>query len=64
MFVEAYSSIKQHLRRGRKECNEGEGLHPIYVNVNMTNGETVTNWIDSLQAAWPGLQVSSNTKHM
>jgi len=41
----------------RKECNSGTGVPPIYVNVNMWSGEPVNNWMDSLQAAWPGVQV-------
>jgi mannosidase alpha-like ER degradation enhancer 1 len=57
MFESAYATIKQYQRRGRKSCNEGIGTHPMYVNVEMTNGETANNWIDSLQAAFPGLQV-------
>jgi len=43
----------------RKECNSGTGVPPIYVNVNMWSGEPVNNWMDSLQAAWPGVQVST-----
>ena len=41
----------------RKQCNEGSGFPPIYVNVNMKSGEVLNNWIDALQAAWPGIQV-------
>ena len=41
----------------RAECNSGSGLHPLYVNVEMGTGNTATNWIDSLQAAFPGVQV-------
>ena len=29
----------------------------MYVNVDMTNGQTATTWVDSLQAAFPGVQV-------
>ena len=29
----------------------------MYVNVEMGTGNTATNWIDSLQAAFPGVQV-------
>ena len=43
----------------RKECNSGTGVPPIYVNVNMWSGEPVNNWMDSLQAAWPGVQVNA-----
>ncbi len=57
MFEDAYATIKQYLRRGRERCNEGIGTHPLYVNVDMTNGNTANHWIDSLQAAFPGLQV-------
>merc|ERR1719383_1077914 len=57
MFEEAYASIKQYMRRGRAECNSGAGLHPLYENVEMESGNTATNWIDSLQAAFPGVQV-------
>lgn len=57
MFTDIYTSIKKFMRRGRQECNRGEGPHPLYVNVDMANGATATNWIDSLQAAFPGVQV-------
>ncbi|XP_018418050.1 PREDICTED: ER degradation-enhancing alpha-mannosidase-like protein 1 [Nanorana parkeri] len=57
MFNEAYKSIQSHLRRGREACNEGEGDPPLYVNVNMFNGQIMNTWIDSLQAFFPGLQV-------
>ncbi len=32
-------------------------MHPIYVNVDMSSGQTANTWVDSLQAAFPGLQV-------
>ncbi|KAI5109003.1 ER degradation-enhancing alpha-mannosidase-like protein 1, partial [Silurus meridionalis] len=57
MFMAAYASIQSHLRRGREACNEGEGDPPLYVNVNMFNGQIMNTWIDSLQAFFPGLQV-------
>ncbi|XP_015787790.1 ER degradation-enhancing alpha-mannosidase-like protein 1 isoform X1 [Tetranychus urticae] len=57
MFNESYRLIKRYLRRGRDECNEGVGNHPVYVNVNMIDGRTSTLWIDSLQAAFAGIQV-------
>ena len=57
MFEEAYATIKRYLRKGREFCNDGTGNHPMYVNVDMTNGHTANNWVDSLQAAFPGLQV-------
>ncbi|KAG7157929.1 ER degradation-enhancing alpha-mannosidase-like protein 1-like [Homarus americanus] len=57
MFNETYSVIKQYMRRGRPHCNSGSGDHPLYVNVDMKNGGTQTTWIDSLQAAFAGIQV-------
>jgi len=57
MFEQSYASIKQFMRRGRQECNKGSGLHPLYVNVEMDSGDTATNWVDSLQASFPGVQV-------
>ena len=57
MFLEAYGAIKEHMRRGRRFCNEGQGPHPHYTNVDMENGQTANGWIDSLQAAIAGLQV-------
>ncbi|XP_006630750.1 ER degradation-enhancing alpha-mannosidase-like protein 1 [Lepisosteus oculatus] len=57
MFHAAYESIQSHMRRGRESCNEGEGDPPLYVNVNMFNGQIMNTWIDSLQAFFPGLQV-------
>ena len=57
MFEEAYATIKRYLRKGRAVCNDGAGNHPMYVNVDMTSGHTANNWVDSLQAAFPGLQV-------
>ncbi|KTF91004.1 hypothetical protein cypCar_00015877 [Cyprinus carpio] len=56
MFSAVYESIQSHLRRGREACNEGDGDPPLYVNVNMFNGQIMNTWIDSLQAFFPGLQ--------
>merc|ERR1719300_1449223 len=41
----------------RRNCNSGSGLHPLYVNVEMATGNTATNWIDSLQASFAGVQL-------
>ncbi|KAK3930490.1 ER degradation-enhancing alpha-mannosidase-like protein 1 [Frankliniella fusca] len=57
MFSDSYDSIKQYMRRGRPHCNKGEGDHPLYVNVDMQSGDVHTSWIDSLQAAFSGIQV-------
>lgn len=59
MFNESYHYIKQYMRRGRQHCNYGAGDHPLYVNVDMNSGSTHTTWIDSLQAAFSGVQVLS-----
>lgn len=59
MFNESYETIKFHMRKGRHRCNSGDGVPPIYVNVNMMTGEMANTWIDALQAAWPGVQVLS-----
>uniref|UniRef100_A0A8C1WCE7 alpha-1,2-Mannosidase n=1 Tax=Cyprinus carpio TaxID=7962 RepID=A0A8C1WCE7_CYPCA len=60
MFSAVYESIQSHLRRGREACNEGDGDPPLYVNVNMFNGQIMNTWIDSLQAFFPGLQATKN----
>lgn len=57
MFNETYHTIKRYMRKGRPHCNHGYGEHPLYVNVNMIDGSTLTLWIDSLQAAFAGVQV-------
>lgn len=57
MFNETYHTIKRYMRKGRPHCNYGYGGHPLYVNVNMLDGSTLTLWIDSLQAAFAGVQV-------
>ena len=41
----------------RARCNSGTGDHPLYVNVDMTSGDTLTSWVDSLQAAFPAVQL-------
>jgi len=43
----------------RVHCNQGSGDHPLYVNVDMVSGATHTSWIDSLQAAFAGVQVNN-----
>ena len=57
MFEQGYRQIKKYLRRGRAQCNSGIGPFPYYANANMHDGRTMTNWIDSLSAAWPGILV-------
>jgi hypothetical protein len=43
----------------RAHCNQGSGDHPLYVNVDMMSGAIHTSWIDSLQAAFAGVQVNN-----
>jgi len=57
MYDEAFESVKEFLRRGRKDCNYGAGDTPVYVNVDITNGMMINTWVDSLQAFLPGLLV-------
>nr|CAB3240820.1 ER degradation-enhancing alpha-mannosidase-like protein 1 [Phallusia mammillata] len=57
MFNEALQNIKDHLRRGRTHCNSGMGDPPIYVNVDLSSGNIINTWVDSLQAFLPGLLV-------
>ncbi|XP_054751579.1 ER degradation-enhancing alpha-mannosidase-like protein 1 [Lytechinus pictus] len=56
-FNELYSNVKKYMRKGRKLCRSGVGDSPLYVNVNMNTGNLMNNWVDSLQAAFPGIQV-------
>ncbi|KAI8615602.1 glycoside hydrolase [Chytriomyces sp. MP71] len=48
MFEKAYNAVMTHNRIG-------EGF--LYQNVDMDSGMQATNWVDSLSAFWPGLQV-------
>lgn len=57
MFEQGYDQIRKYLRRGRAECNSGIGPYPYYANVNMHDGRQMSNWVDSLSAAWPGILV-------
>lgn len=52
-----YNKIKKYIRKGRQKCNSGIGEPPLYVNVHMNSGEIMNTWIDSLQAAFSGVQV-------
>lgn len=36
----------------------------MYVNVDMDSGETFNTWIDSLQAAFTGVQVSERRMYL
>ena len=36
---------------------DDDGIHPMFVNVNMHTGQLATTWIDSLQASFPAVQV-------
>ena len=41
----------------RAKCQEGSGTSPILVNVHMETGKIENTWIDSLHAAFAGVQV-------
>uniref|UniRef100_A0A8D9A759 ER degradation-enhancing alpha-mannosidase-like protein 1 n=1 Tax=Cacopsylla melanoneura TaxID=428564 RepID=A0A8D9A759_9HEMI len=60
MFDEMYKTIKLYMRRGRAQCNHGEGGHPLFVNVDMSTGELYSTWIDSLQASFAGIQATKS----
>jgi mannosidase alpha-like ER degradation enhancer 1 len=62
MFTQIYTNVKRLMRKGREQCNQGHGPHPMYVNVDLSNGNVANNWVDSLQAAFPGVQVSDITQ--
>ncbi|UJR32098.1 hypothetical protein I4U23_019566 [Adineta vaga] len=57
MFDDAYRSVTQYLRRGRGNCMDEDGIHPMFVNVNMHTGQLATTWIDALQASFSAVQV-------
>lgn len=57
IFSRLYASARAHMRKGRQRCNVSSGMHPIYINVDMRTGAAANAWVDSLQAALPGLQV-------
>lgn len=59
MFNRSYGALKAWLRKGRRECNRGSGQHPLYANVAMGSGEVDNSWVDSLGAAWSGVQLLS-----
>ncbi|XP_065674366.1 ER degradation-enhancing alpha-mannosidase-like protein 1 isoform X2 [Hydra vulgaris] len=56
-FNSVYKDVRKHLRKGRTSCNNGTGETPLHVNVHMLTGEIFNTWIDSLQAAFTGVQV-------
>ncbi|XP_031563144.1 ER degradation-enhancing alpha-mannosidase-like protein 1 [Actinia tenebrosa] len=56
-FNDLYKTIRHHLRKGRLKCHEGSGDTPLYVNVNFQTAKIENSWIDSLHAAFAGVQV-------
>lgn len=59
-FTTLYRRVKRHMRVGRRHCNAASASssgHPLYVNVDMTSGEIDNTWVDSLQAAFPAVQL-------
>ncbi|XP_055353568.1 ER degradation-enhancing alpha-mannosidase-like protein 1 isoform X2 [Paramacrobiotus metropolitanus] len=59
IFNEAYAAIKQHQRVGPFTCGTDATSHPLFINVNMDEGNSRPSnfWIDALGAAFPGVQV-------
>ncbi|KAL7065180.1 hypothetical protein AAHC03_05375 [Spirometra sp. Aus1] len=55
MFDAALRSLNYHLRGNETSCTREDGLPSAYWNVNMFTGDVANYWIDSLQAAWPGI---------
>uniref|UniRef100_A0A0X3PN84 alpha-1,2-Mannosidase n=1 Tax=Schistocephalus solidus TaxID=70667 RepID=A0A0X3PN84_SCHSO len=55
MFDSALRSLNYHLRGNETSCTRKDGLPSAYWNVNMYTGGITNYWIDSLQAAWPGI---------
>lgn len=41
----------------RVNCMDEDGIHPMFVNVNMHTGQLATTWIDALQASFSAVQV-------
>lgn len=48
----------------RPKCNDGDGEHPIYVNVDMKSGMTSTPWIDALQVMQTNLPLSTQSSNL
>lgn len=49
MFIQAYETIQEKLRRGRPHCRYGEsGDPPFYVNVDFRDASIANTWSDSL----------------
>lgn len=46
IFVQSYAAVMKHIKKDH-----------FYTNVDLVSGQLKYNWIDSLSAFWPGLQV-------
>ncbi|XP_063714231.1 ER degradation-enhancing alpha-mannosidase-like protein 1 isoform X2 [Symsagittifera roscoffensis] len=63
LFNEMYRLVSYFNKEGRHRClspslRSGDPSGPpIFRNVDYRSGQLLTNWIDSLQAAWPGILV-------
>ncbi|KAI6175844.1 Alpha-1,2-Mannosidase [Aphelenchoides bicaudatus] len=57
MFVQAYETVHEKLRRGRPHCRYSTGDPPFYLNSDFRDASIANSWIDSLAASFPGVQV-------
>jgi len=63
LFEEMHNLISYFNKEGRSRClspplrSASPSGPPIFRNVDMRTGDLFNNWIDSLQAAWPGILV-------
>ena len=49
MFIQAYETIQEKLRRGRPHCRYGSnGDPPFYVNLDIRDASIMNTWADSL----------------
>jgi mannosidase alpha-like ER degradation enhancer 1 len=59
MFIQAYETIQEKLRRGRPHCRFGStGDPPFYVNVDFRDASIANTWADSLAVS---LRILLNT---
>ncbi|KER32566.1 hypothetical protein T265_01438 [Opisthorchis viverrini] len=59
MFEQALHTLRYHLRTNGSSCLTSDGQPSVYWNLDMYSGRKSNYWIDSLQAMWPGLLVTS-----
>jgi mannosidase alpha-like ER degradation enhancer 1 len=58
MFIQAYQTIQEKLRRGRPHCRYGSsGDPPFFINADVRDDSIANTWADSLMASFVGVQV-------